>query len=326
LTKKSRVIILTGGAGFIGSCFLWKLNQKGVGNVIVVDNLGNGSKWKNLAGKQFIDYIQKDDFLDILESGKISRVEAIIHLGACSSTILNDAEYFLRNNYEYSKRLAVWADAHAARFIYASSAATYGDGSVGYDDVEDKLRVLKPLNIYGYTKHMFDLWMLRKGFLKKFTGFKFFNVFGPNEYHKAEMMSVICKRFSDIKSGKPMLLFKSYRFGYKDGEQKRDFIYVKDAVEIMYYFFTKPRKTGIFNLGTGHAQSWNDLAKAMFLAAGKKPKIEYIKMPVQIRDKYQYFTQANMANLRSAGCRHGFMTLEEAIKDYAKYLDKGLYL
>jgi ADP-L-glycero-D-manno-heptose 6-epimerase len=326
LTKKSRVIILTGGAGFIGSCFLWKLNQKGVGNVIVVDNLGNGSKWKNLAGKQFIDYIQKDDFLDILESGKISRVEAIIHLGACSSTILNDAEYFLRNNYEYSKRLAVWADAHAARFIYASSAATYGDGSVGYDDVEDKLRVLKPLNIYGYTKHMFDLWMLRKGFLKKFTGFKFFNVFGPNEYHKAEMMSVICKCFSDIKSGKPMSLFKSYRFGYKDGEQKRDFIYVKDAVEIMYYFLTRPRKPGIFNLGTGHAQSWNNLAKAIFLAVGKKLKIEYIEMPAQIRDRYQYFTQANMANLRSAGCGHGFMTLEEAIKDYAKYLDKGLYL
>lgn len=326
MKSSKEIIILTGGAGFIGSCFLWKLNQEGVDSVIVVDNLSDDCKWKNLAGKRFIDYIQKDDFLDILESGKISHIEAIVHLGACSSTIINDAAYFLKNNYEYSKRLAVWADTHAARFLYASSAATYGDGSAGYDDAESKLYNLKPLNIYGYTKHLFDLWMLRSGLLKKTAGFKFFNVFGPNEYHKGEMMSVICKRFSDVKAGKPMRLFKSYRPEYKDGEQKRDYIYVKDAVEAMYYFFMKPHKTGIFNLGTGCARSWNDLAKAMFLALGKKPKIEYIKMPAQMRDKYQYFTQANMMKLRTAGCRHRFMSLEKAVKDYAAYLDNGSYL
>ncbi|MDD5155207.1 MAG: ADP-glyceromanno-heptose 6-epimerase, partial [Candidatus Omnitrophica bacterium] len=239
MAKKTQVIILTGGAGFIGSCFLWKLNREGINNVIVVDNLADGCKWKNLSGKKFRDYIQKGDFLDILESGKISRIKAIVHLGACSSTILDDAAYFFKNNYEYSKRLAAWAEANAARFIYASSAATYGDGSSGYDDDESKLERLNPLNIYGYTKHLFDLWMLKSGLLKKSVGFKFFNVFGPNEYHKGEMMSVICKRFADVKSGRPLRLFKSYLPGCKDGGQKRDFIYVKDAVEVMDYFFTK---------------------------------------------------------------------------------------
>ncbi|MDD2927759.1 MAG: NAD-dependent epimerase/dehydratase family protein, partial [Candidatus Omnitrophica bacterium] len=226
-------IALTGGAGFIGSCFLWKLNQEGIDNVIVVDNLTDSCKWKNLSGKIFQDYIQKGDFLDILESGKLPGVKAIVHLGACSSTTINDTAYFLKNNYEYSKRLAAWAEAHAARFIYASSAATYGDGSNGYDDAESTLQNLKPLNIYGYTKHLFDLWMLRRGLLKKFVGLKFFNVFGPNEYHKAEMMSVICKRFDDVKSDRPMRLFRSYHPDYRDGEQKRDFVYVKDAIEVI---------------------------------------------------------------------------------------------
>ncbi|MFA5090090.1 MAG: ADP-glyceromanno-heptose 6-epimerase [Candidatus Omnitrophota bacterium] len=325
MLKSKEVIILTGGAGFIGSCLLWKFNQEGIDSVIVVDNLDTSSKWKNLSGKHFADYIQKDDFLGILESGKLRSIKAIIHLGACSSTTLNDAAYFLKNNYEYSKRLAVWADAHTARFIYASSAATYGGGN-DYDDNESKLSNLRPLNIYGYTKHLFDIWMLRSGLLKKSIGFKFFNVFGPNEYHKGEMMSIICKRFADVKSGRPVCLFKSYHPDYKDGEQKRDFIYVKDAIDVVYYFFTKPHKTGIFNLGTGCAQSWNNFAKAIFLAVGKKSKIEYIEMPSRIRNKYQYFTQANMAKLRAAGCRHKFMSLEKAVKDYAVYLDNGSYL
>lgn len=319
-------IILTGGAGFIGSCFLWKLNQEGIDNVIVVDNFTDGCKWQNLVGKEFIDYVQKDDFLDILESGRLPRVKTIIHLGACTSTVLNDAAYFLKNNYEYSKRLALWANAHAARFIYASSAATYGDGSNGYDDAESKLDNLKPLNIYGYSKHLFDLWMLKNGLLKKAVGFKFFNVFGPNEYHKGEMMSVICKRFDDIKSGKPMRLFKSYHPDYKDGEQKRDFIYVKDAVEAMYYFFTKPGKTGVFNLGTGKSQTWNEVAQAMFSALGEEPKIEYIEMPQEIRSKYQYFTQANVDKIRLAGYKHKFTALRDAIKDYSSYLKDKAHL
>ncbi|MDD5197010.1 MAG: ADP-glyceromanno-heptose 6-epimerase [Candidatus Omnitrophota bacterium] len=320
------VIVLTGGAGFIGSCFLWKLNQEGIDNVIVVDNLTDSCKWKNLPGKRFQNYIQKDDFLSILESGKLPGVKTIVHLGACSSTILNDAAYFLKNNYEYSKRLAAWAEAHAARFIYASSAATYGDGSNGYNDAESTLQNLRPLNIYGYTKHLFDLWMLKSGLLKKFVGFKFFNVFGPNEYHKAEMMSVICKRFDDVKSDRPIRLFKSYHPDYQDGEQKRDFVYVKDAIEVIYYFFRHPDKAGIFNLGSGKAQSWNELAEAMFLALGKKPGVEYIEMPAQIRDKYQYFTQAKMEKIRVAGCRHKFMALGPAVKDYASYLKDQAYL
>jgi len=320
------MIILTGGAGFIGSCFLWKLNQRGISDIIVVDDLDSSGKWKNLLGKKFVDYIQKDDFLELLESGKLANINKIIHMGACSSTVLNDPVYFLKNNYEYSKRLALWAVARKARFIYASSAATYGDGTAGYDDADEITPFLKPLNMYGYSKHLFDLWLLQNGLIKKATGLKFFNVFGPNEYHKEEMMSIICKRFNEVSSGKPMRLFKSYRKDYKDGEQKRDFIYVKDAVEVMNYFYDNPGKCGIYNLGTAQAHSWNDVASAMFSALGMKPAIEYIEMPENIRKQYQYFTQAKMDKIRAAGCGHKFMTLEEAVKDYCGYLKDGAYL
>lgn len=326
LAKSKELTVLTGGAGFIGSCFLWKLNQKGIDNIIVVDNLDKGFKWKNLVSKKFSDYIQKEDFLGLLESGKIGRVKSIVHLGACSSTVVDDAAYFLKNNYEYSKRLAIWAETYRARFIYASSAATYGDGSSGYDDAEEKLHSLAPLNIYGYTKHLFDLWMLRNGLLKKSVGLKFFNVFGPNEYHKGEMMSVICKRFDDLKNGNPMSLFKSYHPDYGDGEQKRDFVYVKDAVEIMCYFFENKYKAGIFNLGTGNAHSWNEVAQAMFSAAGRTPDIEYVDMPHELKSRYQYFTQAKMDKLSAAGYNHKFMSLTEAVKDYSMYLKGKTYL
>jgi ADP-L-glycero-D-manno-heptose 6-epimerase len=220
------MVILTGGAGFIGSCFLWKLNQEGVKDIIIVDNLDSELKEKNLLGKKYTDYIKKEDFLKLLESGKFLKVNKIIHMGACSSTILDDADYYRQNNYEYSKRLAKWAVNNRIYFIYASSAATYGDGVLGYDDAENLIPSLKPLNLYGESKQQFDLWVLEQGLFKEFVGLKFFNVFGPNEYHKEEMMSVICKRFDDLKSGKPMRLFKSYRDDFKDGEQKRDFIYV----------------------------------------------------------------------------------------------------
>ncbi len=325
--RRKKKIILTGGAGFIGSCFLWKLNRENIDDVIVVDHLAGGSKWKNLAGKRFLDYVQKDDFLEALASGKFGSVQAIVHLGACSSTLLDDAGYFLKNNYEYSKRLALWAAGRGVRFIYASSAATYGDGSAGYEDAEDGLKDLRPLNIYGYTKHLFDLWMLKNGFLKKAAGLKFFNVFGPNEYHKADMMSVICRRFDDVRAGRPMQLFKSYRPDYMDGEQKRDFIYVKDAVEVIYYFLAGPApKGGIYNLGTGRARTWNDVAKAMFSAVKRKPQIEYIDMPQALQAKYQYSTEADIRKLRAAGCRYVFTPLEDAIKDYTGYLEKGSYL
>jgi ADP-L-glycero-D-manno-heptose 6-epimerase len=314
------MIILTGAAGFIGSCFLWKLNSQGIRDIIAVDNLDNPDKWRNLSGKRFRDYIQKDDFLFFLEKRKLPQASHIIHMGACSSTLVTDSAYLLSNNYEYSKKLAQWAFAHSSKFIYASSAATYGDGQLGYDDSNENTYRLKPLNMYGYSKQLFDLWVLNNGHEGKVTGLKFFNVFGPNEYHKEEMRSVICKNFYQVKNGKPMYLFRSCGQDYKDGEQKRDFIYVKDAVEVMYYFFSNPGKTGIFNLGSGLARSWNDLAKAMFSALGEIPKIEYIDMPETIKAKYQYFTEAKIDKLRGAGCRHLFRSLEASIADYAGYL------
>ena len=326
MAKNKKAIILTGGAGFIGSCFLRKLNGEGIDNVVVVDDLGGDAKWKNLRGRRFMDYIHKDDFPGLLGSGRFGRVETIIHLGACSSTILTDAGYYLKNNYEYSCRLAEWAFAHGVKFIYASSAATYGSGERGYGDREEDLQDLRPLNIYGYSKHLFDLWLLRNNYFRKATGFKFFNVFGPNEYHKAEMMSLVCRNFKEAAAGRPLRLFRSYNPAYNDGEQKRDFVYVLDAVEVMYFFFLKQEKSGIFNLGTGRARSWNDLARAVFAAAGKPVNIEYVEMPEIIRSKYQYFTEAVTGKLRAAGCRHEFMELEDSVKDYAAYLDKEEYL
>ncbi|MFH1665888.1 MAG: ADP-glyceromanno-heptose 6-epimerase [Candidatus Omnitrophota bacterium] len=320
------MIVLTGGAGFIGSCFLWKLNKEGIDDILVVDHLDGSEKWRNLLGKRFRDYIQKDDFIRMVAEHKIPEPSFVVHIGACSSTTLTDAGYYLKNNYEYSKILAEWALQHKAPFLYASSAATYGDGSFGYSDGDENTLRLRPLNMYGYSKHLFDLWVLRNGLKDKVTGLKFFNVFGPNEYHKGAMMSVICKAFGVMREEGYIRLFRSHRDGYADGEQKRDFIYVKDAVEVMYYFFRNPGKTGIFNLGTGLARSWNDLARAMFSPLGKEPDIRYTDMPEELRKKYQYFTQADISGLRAAGCDVKFRPLEGAVKDYISYLEKGARL
>lgn len=320
------MVIVTGGAGFIGSCFLWMLNKQGIRDIIVVDNLGADDKWKNLSGKEFHDYIHKDDFLSLIRENRLPGSECVVHLGACSSTINHDAGYMLKNNYEYSKEVLKWAMKNKARFIYASSAATYGDGSRGYEDSMERLKDLRPMNIYGYSKHLFDLWILKNKLFDKVTGFKFFNVFGPNEYHKGEMRSVICKKFGQIRDQGKITLFKSAVPEYKHGEQRRDFVYVKDAVGIMYYFFSNPGKTGIFNLGTGMSHTWNELALAMFSALGEKPNIEYVDMPVAIKDKYQYFTQADMKNLKSAGCDWTFTDFEKAVNEYVGYLGTGSYL
>ncbi len=320
------MIVLTGGAGFIGSCFLRKLNDEGLDDIIVVDHLNDSEKWHNLSGKKFRDYIQKDDFLNMVLEHKLPTPKAIVHMGACSSTTLTDADYYLKNNYGYSKTLAEWALSKKVPFLYASSAATYGDGENGYSDNEEGLIGLKPLNLYGYSKHLFDLWALNNSLLDKVTGLKFFNVFGPNEYHKESMMSVVCKAFPRLRDEGRISLFKSYKNKYKDGEQKRDFIYVKDAIEVMYYFFCNPSKTGIFNLGTGQSRSWNDLANAMFSALDKKPVIDYVEMPETLREKYQYFTEADMDKLRQAGCDLAFLSLEDSIKDYVGYLDKKKHL
>jgi ADP-L-glycero-D-manno-heptose 6-epimerase len=320
------MIILTGGAGFIGSCFLWKLNQEGFKDVLVVDHLDDTEKWKNLLGKSYYDYIQKNDFFNAVVSRQVPKPEAIIHLGACSSTILSDANYYIKNNYEYSKVLALWAFELGIPFIYASSAATYGDGSSGYDDDTSKIKSLLPLSMYGFSKQMFDLWLLNNNYLSKATGIKFFNVFGPNEYHKGDMRSAICKNYETLNRNGLIELFKSYKHQYKDGQQRRDFVYIKDVVEIMYFLFKNPSKVGIFNIGTGKSRTWDDIAKSMFIAAGRQENIKYIDMPAAIRLKYQYFTEAKIDNLRNAGYTKPFMELEDSVKDYCSYLKNKSYL
>ncbi|MFC1804389.1 ADP-glyceromanno-heptose 6-epimerase [Candidatus Omnitrophota bacterium] len=320
------MIVLTGGAGFIGSCFLWKLNLEGIDDVVVVDDLNNKDKKLNLAGKRYREYLHKDEFLRRVKANDFPIPEHIIHMGACSSTVLTDENYYIKNNYEYSRALAVWASACGAHFLYASSGATYGNGEFGFDDNDESTRKLQPLNYYGKYKHLFDLWVLDQFLKDKVTGLKFFNVFGPNEYHKKEMRSVVCKKFPEVRDEGRIRLFKSYDPGYKDGEQKRDFIYVKDAVEVMYYFFEHPDKSGIFNLGTGKAHSWNELAEAMFSALGKEPRIEYIEMPDYLQGRYQYFTEAKIEKLKDAGCRYKFRSLKDSVKDYTQYLLKDAHL
>ena len=322
------MIIVTGGAGFIGSALIAALNKRGLTDILVVDRLGNDQRWKNLVNLRFADYIDKDDFLDMIAEDVLPfSAEAVFHLGACSSTTETDVSFLMNNNFEYTKQLAQWTADDNIRFIYASSAATYGDGSQGFSDDEEKLETLKPLNPYGYSKQLFDLWAKRNGLLDRIVGLKYFNVFGPNEYHKAEMRSFVLKAFEQINSNGRVRLFKSHRPDFKDGEQKRDFLYVKDAVDMTLFFFDNPKTAGIYNLGAGLARTWNDLAKAVFAAMGKSPNIEYIDMPDSVRNQCQYFTEADISKLRSTGYEKQITSLEEAAKDYVvHYLAKDEYL
>jgi len=322
------MIIVTGGAGFIGSALIAALNKRQITDILVVDELGTDRKWKNLRNLSFTDYVEKDDFLEMVIEDKLdSSIDAVFHLGACSDTTETNASYLIKNNYEYSKLLAQWATADNIRFIYASSAATYGDGSAGFSDDQEKIEILKPLNMYGYSKHLFDLWARRTGLLKKIVGLKYFNVFGPNEYHKADMRSFCIKAFEQIASTGKVRLFKSYKPEYADGEQKRDFIYVKDAVDMTLFFNDNPQLSGLYNIGTGKARTWNDLVKAVFAAMGKELNIEYIEMPESIRNQYQYYTCADITNLRKAGYDNETTPLEDAIKDYVQnYLQENKYL
>ena len=320
-------ILLTGGAGFIGSGLLWKLNELGHTDIIVVDHLETSEKWQNLVGKRFDDYLDRAQLPDALQRSDFTKaVDAVIHLGACSSTTEPDASYLMENNYRYSKALAEWALAHHKRFIYASSGATYGGGEHGYSDQDDAAMRYRPLNMYGYSKHLFDLWVLSRQLQRQLVGLKFFNVYGPNEYHKGDMRSVVHKGYQQIKQGGKMRLFKSHHPDYKDGEQRRDFVYVKDALEVIAFFLDHPEKAGIFNLGTGTAQTWNDLARALFSALGLKPRIEYQDMPEALRGKYQYFTQADTAKLRAAGYTKPFQDLQAGVADYVKILEATHYL
>ena len=322
------MIIVTGGAGFIGSALIAALNKRQITDVLVVDQLGTDQKWKNLRNLSFGDYVEKDDFLEMVVENKLAGpIEAVFHLGACTSTIETNASYLIKNNYEYSKLLAQWATADNIRFIYASSAATYGDGSAGFKDDEEKIDKLRPLNMYGYSKQLFDLWARRAELSKKIVGLKYFDVFGPNEYHKDDMRSFVVKAFEQIKATGKVRLFKSYKPDFKDGQQMRDFIYVEDAVDMTLFFLDNPQLNGLFNVGTAKARTWNDLAKAVFAAMDNKPSIEYIEIPESIRNQYQYYTCADITKLRKAGYKKETTVLEDAIKVYVQnYLQKDRYL
>jgi len=311
------LIIVTGAAGFIGSCMVSKLNRLGRDDILAVDALDETEKWKNLRKLSFDDYIDRDALLAFLERPDAAKeIEAVIHMGACSSTTERDAGYLMENNYRYSLTLARFALSAGARFIYASSAATYGDGDRGYSDNEGQLAALEPMNMYGYSKHLFDLKAKREGWLNRCAGLKFFNVYGPNEYHKGDMTSVAFKATRQIRERGRVALFKSHRPDFEDGGQMRDFVYVLDAVAVMAFLLERPDVNGLFNLGTGQARCFKDLALAVFHAMDREPAIDYIDMPESIRDRYQYHTQADMAKLRAAGYDQPFHSLEDGVADY----------
>ncbi len=318
------MIIVTGGAGFIGSALVWALNKKGREDIIVVDHFGVNEKFKNLISLKYLDVFDKDDFGQMVHDGflKKNKIEILYHLGACSSTTQLDMNFLLRNNFEYTKFLCGHSLENNVRFVYASSAATYGDGKQGYDDEEDKLDTLRPLNPYGYSKQMFDQWAKREGYLDKIAGLKYFNVFGPNEYHKGDMQSIVSKAYKQAKETGRIKLFKSYSKEYGDGEQKRDFIYVKDAVDMTLFFGENKIVNGIYNVGTGQANTFNSFVKPIFKALNLKENIEYFEMPEVLKGRYQDYTKANMKKIRNAGYSGKLHNLEDAVIDYvSNYLN-----
>jgi len=323
---------------------VWALNRRGHTDILLSDFLEEGKKWKgtvplavhreekakNLRGLRFADCVEADLFRDriLKDAGAFGRFDTVLHMGACSSTTETNEAFLEDNNFRTTKELAHWALSQGARFIYASSAATYGDGSAGMDDKNSDLARLRPLNRYGNSKHAFDLVAQREGLLDQVVGLKYFNVFGPNEEHKGEMRSVVSKAFRQIQQTGRARLFKSYRKEYKDGEQKRDFLYVKDAVEMTLFFaFGNTAAAGLFNIGSGEANTWLALTSAIFTALGRKPEIEFIEMPSELRDRYQYFTRADISKLRSAGYEQAVMPLDHAVRDTVQnYLVRGLGL
>jgi ADP-L-glycero-D-manno-heptose 6-epimerase len=321
------MLLVTGGAGFIGSNVVAALNDAGRTDVVVCDRLGHDGKWRNLAKRQLADLVPPAELQSWL-SGR--RLDAVIHLGAISETTATDGDLVIETNFRQSMRLLDWCTVHATPFIYASSAATYGDGAQGFRDDPSPaaLKALRPLNLYGWSKHLFDMVVAervtRGGKLPpQWAGLKFFNVFGPNEYHKGAMMSVLARRFDDIKAGRPVQLFKSHRTGIADGDQRRDFIHVDDAVRVMMWLLATPSVSGLFNVGTGRARSFRDLILAAYAALGAAPNIEYVDMPESIRGSYQYFTESDVDRLQRAGYTGGFTALEPAVGNYVKgFLDR----
>jgi ADP-L-glycero-D-manno-heptose 6-epimerase len=321
------MLLVTGGAGFIGSNLVAALNDAGRGDVVVCDTLGHDGKWRNLAKRQLADIVPPAELMGWLDG---RRLDAVAHLGAISETTATDGDLVVETNFRLSLRLLDWCTATATPFIYASSASTYGDGRQGFRDDQSlvALRALRPMNLYGWSKHLFDMAVMGRvargdALPPQWVGLKFFNVFGPNEYHKGTMMSVLARRFGDVKAGRPVQLFKSHREGIADGDQRRDFIYVDDVVRVMMWLLATPSVSGLFNVGTGKARSFRDLMTAAYVSLGAKPNIEYVDMPEQIRGAYQYFTQSEVERLQRSGYNGGFTPLEEAVDAYVKnYLDR----
>ncbi len=314
-------ILVTGGAGFIGSALVAALNQRGISDIVVTDLLGSDEKWRNLTPLKFADYLEADDFRKRIGQNQaaLGDFSAVFHLGACSATTEKNASYLIDNNFNVTKELAAWSLAKNIRFIYASSAATYGDGAQGMDDQDPNLGRLRPLNMYGYSKHLFDQHAQRKGWLDRIVGVKYFNVFGPNEDHKGDMRSLVNKAYEQIRTTGRVGLFKSYHPDFKDGEQMRDFLYVKDAVEMTLHFAESATTAGgLFNLGSGNANTWLTLTRAIFSALNLPPKIDFIEMPEALKGKYQYYTKADITKLRAVGYRRAMTPIEDAIRDYVQ--------
>lgn len=321
------MIVVTGGAGFIGSALIHGLNEKGIKDIWIVDQVDHPEKQENLNPLFFDRLIGIDDFLKDVLGKKLPRCDAILHMGACSSTTETDESFLTKNNFEYTRHLASFCLEKGIRFIYASSAATYGAGENGYSDDESRLNILNPLNLYGDSKQKFDLWAQAQGALKNLVGLKYFNVYGPNEYHKQDMQSMVRKGFLQLRDTGKLRLFKSYKSEYSDGGQERDFLYIKDAVAMTLFFLERKDIGGIFNVGSGKARNWNDLAKAIFVAMNKQLNIEYIDMPSEIRNQYQYHTCSDTEKIHKAGYLKSVMSMEAGVEDYVnKYLTPGKHL
>jgi ADP-L-glycero-D-manno-heptose 6-epimerase len=308
-------VLVTGGAGFIGSAVVWALNRRGLDRIVVVDSLDRTEKWRNLAPLRFDDYVEASALPQMLERGLLDKVSLVLHLGACSSTTETDGAYLLRNNFEYTRMLAEWAIRRKVRFVYASSAATYGALEGELSESVD-LATLRPLNMYGYSKQLFDLHAARRGYFDHIVGLKYFNVFGPNEHHKGDMRSMACKAFHQIRETGRVQLFRSHRPEFADGKQRRDFLYVKDAVRMTLYLADCHAAHGLFNIGSGRSHTWLDLTHAVFYSMGKPVEIEFIDMPENLRSQYQYVTCASLHRLRAAGYNDPITPLPQAVREY----------